>query len=50
MRKVTVFYAWQSDSPQRFNRYLIRMALEMAAHRLNADKALDIELTMGYGQ
>jgi hypothetical protein len=44
MRKVTVFCAWQSDTPQRFNRYLIRMALEMTARRLNADQALDVEL------
>jgi hypothetical protein len=46
MRKVTVFYAWQSDTPQRFSRYLIRMALEMAARRLNTDTALDVELTI----
>jgi hypothetical protein len=46
MRKVTVFYAWQSDTHQRFNRHLIRMALEMAARRLNADKALNVELTI----
>jgi hypothetical protein len=46
MRKVSVFYAWQSDTPHRFNRYLIRMALEMAARRLNADQALDVELTI----
>ena len=44
MRKVTVFYAWQSDTPQRFNRYLIRMALEMAARRINEDAALAVEI------
>jgi hypothetical protein len=44
MRKITVFYAWQSDTPPRFNRYLIRMALEAAARRINDDPALDIEL------
>jgi hypothetical protein len=44
MTKITVFYAWQSDTPQRFNRYLIRMALEVAARRINEDTTLDVEL------
>jgi hypothetical protein len=44
MRKVTVFYAWQSDRPERFNRYLIRMALEVAARQISRDSALDVEL------
>ena len=34
-RTITIFYAWQSDTPPRFNRYLIlRMALELAARSL----------------
>jgi hypothetical protein len=44
MRKITVFYAWQSDTPPRFNCYLIRMAVEAAARRINDDPALDIAL------
>ena len=44
MTKITVFYAWQSDTPQRFNRYLIRMALELAARRISEDTALNVEL------
>jgi hypothetical protein len=44
MRKITVFYAWQSDTPERFNRYLIRMALELAARKITADSELDVEM------
>jgi hypothetical protein len=35
-----VFYAWQSDTLQRHNRFLIRMALEQAATRISADVAI----------
>ena len=34
LQTITIFYAWQSDSPQRFNRYLIRIALELAARKI----------------
>jgi hypothetical protein len=44
MRKITVFYAWQSDTPQRFNRYLIRTALEVAAKRIIQDPAFDAQV------
>jgi hypothetical protein len=44
MRTITVFYAWQSDTPQRFNRHLIRIALEAAAERINQDTALKVEV------
>jgi hypothetical protein len=44
MRKITVFYAWQSDTPQRFNRYLIRIALEIAARRITEDAAFDAQV------
>ena len=37
MRDFIVFYAWQSDTVQRHNRFLIRMALEEAARRISAD-------------
>jgi hypothetical protein len=43
MRKITVFYAWQNDTPPRFNRYLIRMAMEAAARRINDDTTLNLE-------
>jgi hypothetical protein len=46
VRKITAFYAWQSDTPQRFNRHLIRVALEDAANRITEDSALDVELTV----
>jgi hypothetical protein len=44
MRTITIFYAWQSDTPQRFNRHLIRIALEAAANRINQDTALEVEV------
>lgn len=44
MRKITVFYAWQSDTPQRFNRHLIRIALEVAARQINEDPTLDVQV------
>jgi hypothetical protein len=44
MRKIKVFYAWQSDTVQRFNRHLIRMALDAAAKRISADAALQVEV------
>jgi hypothetical protein len=44
MRKIIAFYAWQSDTPQRFNRHLIWIALVEAAKRITEDSALDVEL------
>ena len=45
-KKIMVFYAWQSDTPPRFNRYLIRTALEMAARQINdeANSSIQIEI------
>lgn len=40
MREFIVFYAWQSDTLQRHNRFLIRMALEEAARRISRDVVL----------
>lgn len=40
MREFIVFYAWQSDTLQRHNRFLIRMALEEAAKRISNDAAI----------
>lgn len=47
MRKITAFYAWQSDTPERFNRHLIRIALEAAAKRIT-DSTPDVELIVDY--
>jgi hypothetical protein len=44
VRKIVVFYAWQSDTPQRLNRYLIRLALGVAAKRLSQDADLNVEV------
>lgn len=35
--KVTVFYAWQSDSPEEANRFFIRDAAKEACKRINDD-------------
>ncbi len=43
MKKITVFYAWEYDRPQRFNRHLIRIALEAAAKRISGS-AIDAEV------
>lgn len=37
MKKINAFYAWQSDTPQEFNRHLIEIALQEAATRINED-------------
>ena len=44
MRKITVFYAWQSDTSPRFNRHLIRIALEMAAKSISADPKANVQV------
>ena len=43
----TIFYAWQSDTPQQHNRTLIEDALNEARERLNADPSVpyQIEIT-----
>jgi hypothetical protein len=46
MRKITVFYAWQADTPQQFNRHLIRIALDTAAERINQDSALGVKVSI----
>ncbi|TCB60164.1 hypothetical protein E0J20_09225 [Rhizobium leguminosarum bv. viciae] len=43
-RKITVFYAWQSDRDSRGNQHFIRKALDDAAARINEDSALGIEV------
>jgi hypothetical protein len=46
MKEFTVFYAWQSDTAQRLNRYLIRMALELAAKNISADEAMNVRVSI----
>lgn len=44
VKDFVVFYAWQSDRPERFNRYLIRFALNLAAKNISADHAVGIRV------
>ena len=44
MKEFVVFYAWQSDRPERFNRYLIRFALNLAAKNISADPTVGIQV------
>jgi len=44
MRKIVVFYAWQSDRPGKLNRNFIEKALEDAVKRLNAAGTLGVEI------
>lgn len=48
MRKIVAFYAWQSDTPEKFNRKLIRIALEDAAKRITNDPTIDVQLIVDY--
>jgi hypothetical protein len=43
-KKITVFYAWQSDTAPRFNRYLIGIALEVAARNISADPKANVDV------
>ena len=44
MKEFVVFYAWQSDRPEKFNRYLIRRALNLAAKNISADPTVGISV------
>jgi hypothetical protein len=44
VKEFVVFYAWQSDTDQRLNRHLIRIALELAAKKLSADERLGVRV------
>lgn len=44
MRKVVVFYSWQSDRPAKVNRTFIGRALEDAAKQLSADPSLGVAI------
>jgi hypothetical protein len=43
---VTVFYAWQSDRPEKLNHYLIRDAAKNACDRITADLSNDWTVTL----
>ncbi|MFZ5675694.1 MAG: hypothetical protein ACOZAM_22275 [Pseudomonadota bacterium] len=45
-RKITAFYAWQSDRPSKVGRHFIRKALDDAAKRLSEDPALEVEVVI----
>ena len=40
MKKYTVFYAWQSDTEQNYDRHPIRNALDMAAEAISGDPSV----------
>ena len=40
MKKYSVFYAWQSDTEQNYNRRLIGKALDMAAEAISTDPSV----------
>jgi len=46
MRKITAFYAWQSDTPGIINRNFIETALRDASQLITADPALNVELNV----
>lgn len=46
MRKRTVFYSWQSDSPAKSNRSFIEAALRLAMKHLSAEWQLDAPLEL----
>jgi hypothetical protein len=41
VKRLTVFYSWQSDSPPDINRYFIEEALQEALKRLHSDATLE---------
>ncbi len=44
MKEFVVFYAWQSDRPERLNRHLIRIALNLAAKNISDDPATGVRI------
>ena len=45
-RKITIFYAWQSDRPMDINRHFIRRALDDAAVRMTEDAELGVDVVI----
>ena len=46
MKTYTVFYAWQSDTEQNYNRHLIRKALDIAAEAISADPSAEAQVVI----
>jgi hypothetical protein len=44
IKKIIVFYAWQSDRPQNINRHFVRNALDAAAKRITEDPSIGAEV------
>jgi len=44
MKKITAFYAWQSDTPRNVNRDFTDIALKDAAHRITDDPSLPVAI------
>ena len=44
MKEFVVFYAWQSDRLERFNRHLIRFALNLAAKSISDDPTVGVRV------
>ncbi len=42
----TIFYCWQSDTPRRHGRDLIREALDAAADRISRDPAVSYRVAI----
>jgi len=47
MKKYTVFYAWQSDTEQNYDRHPIRNALDMAAEAISGDPSVAAQVIIG---
>jgi hypothetical protein len=44
LREFVVFYVWQSDRLERFNRHVIRFALNLAAKSISDDPTIDVQV------
>jgi hypothetical protein len=44
MKEFVVFYAWQSDRLERFNRHLIRVALNLASKNISDDRTVGVRV------
>jgi len=44
MKEFVIFYAWQSDRLERFNRRLIRFALNLAAKSISDDPTVGVRV------
>ena len=44
MKIYKVFYAWQSDTPEKYNRHLIRKALDISAEAISEDPSVNARI------